>query len=245
MRRIHRGVISSKTRLAMYRRHRECVDGASTRKSWKVFRASKDSAPLVVELSRMAGVRNRCFYCSDSRAADVEHYVPISTDFRLAWRWANLLWVCPECNRKKAASFPIEDNLPLIIDPTAVDPWSHLALDVTSGVLAPRFLNDGTEDRIGAKTLEVLDILNFESLIESRARTIRRPLEAARDAAAGPDLPSTAGQLWRAVAEDDLGIAAWFAFWDGGKIAPYSTLRNSRPGLWRRFVRVVASARTG
>jgi hypothetical protein len=184
----------------------------------------------------MAGRRNRCFYCSDSRAADVDHYVPISRDYTATWRWPNLLWVCPECNRKKNRQFPMANDQPLLIDPTAVDPWSRVTLDLGTAMLAPRFHGE-LPDRTGETTLAVLDILNQESVAEGRKSSVRRIRTAVQGALEVGDSPSRVRGLWDAVREDDFGVATWFALWEGGDTDPFSALRGARPRVWRHFVR--------
>jgi 5-methylcytosine-specific restriction endonuclease McrA len=238
MRRIHRGNLPITTRLAMYQRSKLCHDPDTARASWKSFRKSTAVRPLVSELKLMASVRGRCFYCSDGRGADVDHFIPIDIDFRQTWRWPNLLWVCPECNRKKGATFPIANGRPLLIDPTAVDPWSQLILDVSTCVLAPRF-HGVVADQTGVETLRVLDILNFEGVVAGRARTMRRLVAAAGKVAAGPDRPATGGEMWREIDEDDYGVAAWFALWEGQDMMPFSVIKETQPQMWRHLVRVV------
>jgi len=224
----------------MRRRGALCDSTETARQLWRSFRSSASATPLVSEMERMAGPRNRCFYCSDSRAADVDHYNPISRDYTATWHWPNLLWVCPECNRKKNLQFPTADDQPLLIDPTAVDPWSRVTLDVGTGMLAARFRGE-VPDRSGEATLEVLDILNQESVAEGRKNSMRRLRTAAEEALAIDDRPSYLHGLWHAIREDDFGVAAWFALWEGAEADPFSALRSNRPRVWRHFVRCVVS----
>jgi 5-methylcytosine-specific restriction endonuclease McrA len=236
MRRIYRGGLPTATRLEMYRRGKLCTDADTAKGEWKSFRPSVAARPMVVELTRMAGVRNRCFYCSDGRGADVDHFVPIALDVANTMRWSNLLWVCPECNRKKNATFPMEDGEALLIDPSVTDPWSQVILDVTTGVLAPRF-HGAVPDRGAAETLRVLDILNQEPVAEGRKKSVRRLVHAAELAIAGPDLPSASKAMWLAVGDDDYGVAAWFALWEGQDTEPYSAVKETRPRIWRHLIR--------
>jgi 5-methylcytosine-specific restriction endonuclease McrA len=238
VRRIHRGALPLATRLELYGRSKQCDSADATRVQWKSFRKSAAARPLMDELKRMAGTRGRCFYCSDARGADIDHFVPIDRDFRRSCQWANLLWVCPECNRKKNATFPVDDGRALLIDPTMVDPWSRLILDVSSCVLAPRF-RDATPDRSGVETLRVLDILNYEAVIAGRARTVRRLIDAASTAASAHDRPTDAGDMWREISEDEYGVSAWFALWEGQDSMPFAAIKQRQPRVWRHLVRVV------
>jgi 5-methylcytosine-specific restriction endonuclease McrA len=231
MRRIHRGTIPQASRLAMMKRAHSCTNTTTARAQWKAFRPLAACRPVVDELTRMAGTRNRCFYCSDSRAADIDHYVPITVDYQLTFAWNNLLWVCPECNRRKSARFPTEDGEPQLIDPTKVDPWYYFTLATKTGWVAPRFRGE-IEDIFGRETLAVLDTLNFEVVAEGRAEVIHRLRTAAELAASAPDRAAAAGDLWREVDYDERGVSAWFALWDGQKEQPFDSIKQTRPMIW-------------
>jgi hypothetical protein len=192
----------------------------------------------------MAGKRNRCLYCSDSRAADVDHYFPIAIDHSRAFAWPNLMWACPECNRRKAIKFPTAAGQPLVIDPTKTDPWSHLVLDIRTGVLAPRFLGDEL-DPFGDATLDVIVALNYEPVVEGRARTIRRLVAAAEFVLADGDSPDARKALAEQVREDEFGVAPWFGLWEGASDQPFQSLRNAHPRLWKRYIRLVLGQRMG
>lgn len=186
----------------------------------------------------MAGSRGRCFYCSDSRGADVDHYWPIARKFVSTFEWGNLLWVCPECNRKKSARFPVDGvGGALLVDPTLEDPWSFLVLDVSSGVLAPRFNDEGEQKLRGAATLQTIDLLNFEVIVEGRARTIRRLREAVGNSLDDGDTPVSRAAIVRAVRDDEYGVASWFILWEGRDSAPFDEARARQPALWRLFAR--------
>ena len=106
------------------------------------------------------GIR-RCMYCEDSRAEDVEHVRPKALYPGLVFAWANFLYACAECNRKKGARFkvhlgdgrivdvgrkrgvpvplelavdhPLLLGEPLLIDPRSEDPLDLLRLDLETG----------------------------------------------------------------------------------------------------------------
>jgi hypothetical protein len=152
------------------------------------------------------------------------------------------MWACPECNRSKATKFPTTDGQPLVIDPTSEDSWSHLVLDVGTGVLAPRFLDEGL-DPFGVATLEVIVALNYEPVIEGRARAIRRLVAAARLILTDGDTPDARGTLAEEVRSDEFGVAPWFALWEGARDEPFTTLRDAHPELWKRYLRMVLRQR--
>jgi uncharacterized protein (TIGR02646 family) len=239
MRRVYRGELDLRTRLALRKQQATCCDSNAARARWNTFRQSTQARPVVGELSRMAGHRARCFYCSDSMASDVEHFLPITPDFHQAFAWANLLWICAPCNRKKSAIYPMKGGIRVLIDPTRDDPWKHVTLASATGVLAPRFSVEGVADRRGEETLAILDILNHESVAEGRRRSIRRLQEAVAEHVETGNTVVQLCKLARAVAEDDYGVARWFAFWEGRHERPFSDLALTQPP-WRRFVRSVA-----
>jgi len=237
MRRVHRGELSLPARRELRRRASLCTDSSEARQEWNRYRRAR---PVIDELKRMAGARDRCFYCSDSRASDVEHFIPIALDYEQAFRWSNMLWICTPCNRKKLKRSPIVNGRRVLIDPSLDDPWNHLVLDVASGFLAPRYLAGGAVDERGEMTLRVLDILNYEALSEGRRRTVLR-LTAAADAVVNAGgSPASFRALVREVHEDEYGVAPWFAFWEGRTDPSFAALAQmARP--WRRFVRAAAS----
>jgi hypothetical protein len=191
-------------------------------------------------LKRAVGVRQRCLYCCDSRSADVDHFIPIAVDFTKAFRWNNFIWVCPECNRRKGKRFPVDaDQSPLIIDPTRVDPWEHLILDSSTGLLAPRFLGDDFDPR-GEVTLEILACMNFEAVSEARKRVIRRYYDAVDYVLTGNSLPRAVANIAREVREDEFGLSVWFALREGAEEARFQQLKREHPKSWRTFVRLAA-----
>jgi 5-methylcytosine-specific restriction endonuclease McrA len=153
MRRVYRGSLPLETRLDLFRRGKQVTSVASAQALWRTYRQSSAVNPVVQELTRMAGPRGRCLYCSGSLGADVDHFAPVAHQFGMTFTWENMLWVCPVCNRKKGRRFPTGPNgQPLIMNPAREDPWQHLVLDTSTGVLAPRFVIDGP-DPIGEATL--------------------------------------------------------------------------------------------
>src|SRR6478609_9198531 len=142
MRRVYRIDLPRQARQNLFSREKSATS-ESARSDWDAYRRSAASRPVIQTLREMTGARQRCVYCCDSRSADVDHFIPIAVDFTKAFRWSNLIWVCPECNRKKGARFPRgKDGNPLLINPVDVNPWDHLVLDTANGYLAPRFMED-------------------------------------------------------------------------------------------------------
>lgn len=183
----------------------------------------------------MAGARKRCVYCCDSRSSDIDHFKPVKLDHLSAFHWRNFILICPECNRCKGSKFAHgSDGKPLLIDPTSVDPWDHLILDIDSGVMAPRF-HGGDYDPRGEYTLDVISPVNDEATTEGRRRAAERYLEFASLAMMEGDKPETRRTLAKVVNYDEFGLASWFAFREGRDSSEFPSMRNSHPGLWRRF----------
>lgn len=195
-----------------------------------------------------AGIRMRCFYCSDSVATDIDHFKPITIDFARTFDWHNYVWVCPVCNRQKTNKFPLEalTGLPLLVNPTREDPWTHFILDTDTGVLAPRYL-EGEFDAKGDATLDVLKPINYEAAAEGRKRVVDRIREAVKlvpdDKSARSEIDLALKRLQSEVRQDDYGVAAWFGLWDGKIEQDFQELKSRNPAAWKRFVQFCVKAR--
>jgi len=67
-------------------------------------------------------------YCEDSAGTDIDHFRPKASYPADAFRWRNFLHACSHCNsNEKRAAFPLgTKGQPLLLDPTADDPYAHL-----------------------------------------------------------------------------------------------------------------------
>lgn len=206
---------------------------------WKAFRKSAEVAPVVDTLALMAGPRQRCAYCSDSHASDIDHFLPIERDYNLTFKWRNLLWVCAQCNRKKSFRFPTTLNGdPLLIDPSQVDPWQHLTLDTASGVIAPRYIGDDF-DPYGEETLDVLPTINYEAVAENRARICSRVISAVEMVTSDPTRDAVSA-LMREVLQDDVGVSRWYGYWEGAYEVEMLSFQAAQEAIWKRFLRACA-----
>ncbi|WP_442792211.1 HNH endonuclease [Mycobacterium sp. 2-64] len=187
----------------------------------------------------MAGPRQRCAYCSDSHASDIDHFKPIAVDHGSTFKWPNLLWVCTRCNRKKGKRFPATaSGDPLLIDPSITDPWRHMTLDTASGFIAPRYIVD-KYDIFGEATLEVLPTINNEAVAEGRARTCKR-LRSAVNSVNEEPTPEAISELLSEVSQDDVGVSRWYGYWEGAAEAELLLLKQTRRNIWKRFLRACA-----
>jgi uncharacterized protein (TIGR02646 family) len=110
------------------------------------FRAIRDV------LTEMCAGEDRCMYCEDSKADEIEHVRPKSLYPEHTFRWPNYLLACGPCNGPKGNRFsvlsksgrklvdvarpprapivPPEEGLMLLIDPRCEDPARFLSLDL-------------------------------------------------------------------------------------------------------------------
>jgi 5-methylcytosine-specific restriction endonuclease McrA len=250
MRRVYLSTPKLSSRLELNRRQKAVGSVPEARSSWNSYRQSVRSQDVISALKDAAGVRMRCFYCSDSLAADVDHFVPISVNFNSTFQWKNFIWVCPVCNRHKSNRFPVDSmtGIQLLINPTNEDPWIHLILDTDTGVLAPRYWL-GNFDMKGTVTLEILEPINYEAAIEGRMRTVTRLREVVSQVPGNGSSPRAVSdglrRLFAEVRYDDYGVSAWFGLWDGKDEREFRELSTRNPDAWRHFVRYSAKARYG
>lgn len=73
-----------------------CVDKAWTQ-ARKTKTIDKRLLPILVD---MAGNRERCMFCNDSRGTDIEHFWPKQRFPKKSFAWENMLLACAGCNRK-------------------------------------------------------------------------------------------------------------------------------------------------
>jgi uncharacterized protein (TIGR02646 family) len=160
-----RGDLGART-LGTLRRRQERVNRSTDPRStavssWKTFRgAARDE--VVEKLKAMCSGIERCMYCEDSFGTAIEHFQPKADYPGYAFEWFNYLWACSHCNSNlKRDRFPLGDaGVPMLIDPTVVDPLDHLALSVTTGEYIPL-------DASGATSIEVFG-LNREVCLRGR-----------------------------------------------------------------------------
>ena len=129
----------------------------------------------------------RCMYCEDSAADEVEHYRPKDLYPELVFAWGNYLYSCGPCNAPKRSFFAIfadpngdvvelartpkqkilqpADGHPLLIDPRNEDPLTLLRLDILDTFLFHEAHEEGTHDYIRANyTIRVLHLNDREFL---------------------------------------------------------------------------------
>ena len=207
---------------------------------WKSARQTKPLKIVLGVLQQMAGNRQRCMYCGDSHATDIDHFWPKVYYPSRMFRWPNLLLCCTECGRFKGDNFPLNNGLPVLVDPTFDDPWAFLDFDPTTGNIVARFfpaLNDWTAR--GTLTVRTLHLDRREALSAAYQRTYRRLKSLIEAALQHPPINATA--LAESLHEaDDHGLAGWCFRGSGQNEPPFSTLRDAHPTAWARCAQEAA-----
>ena len=140
MKRIHRTPLPARTLTYLGRKQQEVDSGIAPEAAWTGARKTKTMNGVASTLAAMSGKRQRCMFCGDSRGTDIDHFWPKSRYREHTFDWLNLLWICAGCNRQKGNQFPLDAHQrPLLIDPTAEDPWDYLLLDSHTGNITARF----------------------------------------------------------------------------------------------------------
>jgi uncharacterized protein (TIGR02646 family) len=201
-------------------------------RQWRSARQTKTMARALQTLREMMGPPERCMYCVDSHGCDIEHFRPKGRFPTHAFQWPNLLLCCTECGRFKGVQFPTEDGQPLLIDPTAEDPWQHLDFDPDTGDLTARFDVQAYDwSRKGAKTVEVLRLDRREALGNVYKATFRRLCRIVQTwlAADAITVPELLAELREA---DHHGLLPWCFGPSGHAVAPFATLQQKAPLVW-------------
>jgi uncharacterized protein (TIGR02646 family) len=107
---------------------------ALARRLWRSA-SSERMAEVRQTLAAMCSGIERCMYCEDSAATDIDHFVPRARAPELAFIWENYLLACSTCNSNyKRSEYPrAGDGGRLLLDPTRDEPAEHLAFSPTTG----------------------------------------------------------------------------------------------------------------
>lgn len=143
---------------------------------------------------------------------------------------------CARCNEIKGVDFPLgHDGAPLLVDPTAEEPWNHLDFDPDTGNIVGRYeLAANAFSEKGMKTVEVFQLDGREAVSEGYRRTfkrLRKMLEDALEQEAPPD-----DLCARMREEDDHGLLGWCLLGTGQNMPPFKDLRERHPAVWAEFM---------
>jgi uncharacterized protein (TIGR02646 family) len=236
MRRIGRTKLHAETTEALRRLQAEAdrLQAAGRLQStehWKRHRSTKSIRALFTTLQQMAGKRQRCMYCVDSLGADIEHFWPKTSYSDRMYVWENLLLVCTDCGRKKGAQFPLtRQGEPLLIDPSAEDPWNFLDFDPDTGNLIARYLpSTGAFSDKGETTAAVLQLDRREGVSAGYLKTYRALCRLftqwVEDCLAD-------NYIERLAETDDHGLLGWFLRGSGQNEPAPTHFRGRYPEAW-------------
>ncbi|HEX8706027.1 MAG TPA: retron system putative HNH endonuclease [Myxococcaceae bacterium] len=162
MKKLNREPLSPPTMAFLDERTRQVLAATDpkeeTQRLWKL-QDNRAFEEIHATLKSMATGRQRCMYCEDSAATDIEHFWPKSHYPERAFSWSNYLLACSGCNSNyKREQFPLDETgAPLLLDPTVEDPREHLILSVKTGKYRPR-TREGRESPKGQKSIEVFGL---------------------------------------------------------------------------------------
>lgn len=198
---------------------------------WKGKRTSRPILAVYASLKRMAGPRERCMYCVDSAGSDIEHFWPKSPHCDRMYVWENLLIACTPCGRFKGSQFPrAEDGAPLLIDPTAEDPWEYLDFDPVTGNINARYLlTTEAYSPKGETTVKVLHLDRREGISAGYRKTYGRLCRLVSDWA---DQQLAVDYLEQLREADDHGLLGWFLHGSGQNEPAFSRFRELYPEAW-------------
>lgn len=190
------------------------VDAAHQLFEQRNTRRNKTFAEIRQKLTEMCSGAQRCGYCEDSAADEVEHIWPKSLYPELVFAWRNYLYACGLCNGPKnnqfavfsrGARMPVEvsrpkgapinpprQGTPALIDPRQEDPMDFLILDLAGTFYIEPLARKGTKDYARADyTRTVLRLNARDYLPESRANAFEgyRALLAEYVSLRGKDAP--------------------------------------------------------
>lgn len=142
-------------------------------------------------LSKMCVGVQRCAYCEDSLADEVEHIRPKALYPDWVFAWMNYLYACGPCNGPKSSRFavfahgtgvhtnvgrrrgdpvlpPVEGN-PVLLDPRVDDPMTFMRLELRDTFLFTASAAPGTVEHQRAKyTIDLLGLNSREVLPQAR-----------------------------------------------------------------------------
>lgn len=252
MRRIPRTSLPSAATRYLQRKQKEVDGGRSPAEVWKGARKTDAMGNVEHTLQRMAGPRARCMFCEDSHGTDIEHFWPKARYPHRTFVWENLLLVCGGCNSAKGTRFDLDaQGSPLLIDPTAEEPWTYLFYDSHTGNITAKYeASRGVENPKGAYTTDPKVLpLNVEAVTDGRRRTQRNLERAAtrflgqlrNNASSDPDLAQFVAEIRD---YDQYGLAEWFFRREGSREPPFRELEVRFPGVWTRIQQALSRSPT-
>ncbi|MFN7935013.1 MAG: hypothetical protein U0R19_16915 [Bryobacteraceae bacterium] len=111
-------------------------------------------------LASMCSGAQRCVYCEDSCADEVEHHHPVRWYPEKTFEWLNYLYACGSCNGPKGSGFSTD-----LLHPRVENPLDFLMLDLTGTFLFVPTNSAGTSEHQRASYTIQLLRLNVRSYL--------------------------------------------------------------------------------
>lgn len=232
MRRVYRPALPPRVQIYLDRRAQATAALSTVEREWKNTRQTRALACIVETLQVMMGPRQRCMYCVDSHGSDIEHFWPKASYPDRAFIWSNMLLCCTECGRFKGNRFPLsESGDPMLVDPSAENPWEYLDFDPDTGNLTARYeAANGAPSARGESTVGILQLDRREGMAEGYRQTYLR-IVACVNAALAEDVidPQKLGEDLRQA--DDHGLLGWCFGPVGIRLRPFVDLCGKMPNV--------------
>lgn len=211
---------------------RRDLAGFSATDEWRAARQTQTLRMVLAALHRMMDERQRCMYCLDSHGTDIEHFWPKTPYPERMFDWLNLLLCCSECGRIKGDRFPLAGGNPLLVDPTAEDPWEHLDFDPVTGNVVPKFdVSRNDYSTKGMETVKLLQLDQREAMASGYKKTLRRLSRIVEEGLARANL-SAPDLIAKLTDADDHGLLTWCFHGSGRDTTPFQDLRTRFPAMW-------------
>ena len=146
---------------------------------WPLRAASSALRKVRASLADICAGAERCCWCEDSAATDIEHIWPKSLYPQRTFRWENYLLACAGCNRHKGGRFavlageqivdvsrgpkdpitPPRCGAAVVVDPRLEDPLEFFDLEIADTFLFfPCERLSPTDEERAEYTIELLDL---------------------------------------------------------------------------------------
>ncbi len=163
----------------------------ATKREWR-NKSSRDAMdPVRQALRDMCPGIERCMFCLDSAAHEIEHFRPKALFPSALFQWSNMFFICGACNREKLAKFKClaadgtmhmatinlilggqlsEDSLAVLLNPIDDNPENFLALDISGGTfrITPRVDLSNPNKQRAEETIKILALNSRDVLVKRR-----------------------------------------------------------------------------
>lgn len=145
-------------------------------------------------LRRMCRGPNRCMYCEDSSADQIDHFRPKDFYPDHVFVWANYLWACGRCNRRKGNRFhvyrggvlplvpvrpaaaplaAVPRGRPALLNPRSENPLDRMMLDLGTFDFVPTDPAGSLDRERTEETIAALGLNDRGDVVEARKDAFR------------------------------------------------------------------------